>query len=117
MLTAAAENQIGQCHGERSGPAAINAVSCSTKARLRHNNVISQYNEYTLVLRYNILLCPSRAEDEQQDSRRGSAWQRKSSGAEGKTSLNQQCSALCSSTTVDAVSFHDIPRSSGTHHA
>ena len=41
------------------------AVSCSTEARLRHNNVISQYNEYTLVLRYNILVCPSRAEDEQ----------------------------------------------------
>ncbi len=29
--------------------------SCSTEARLRHNNDISQYNEYTLVLRYNIL--------------------------------------------------------------
>ena len=57
MLTAAAENQnrIGRCHGERSGPAAINADCCSTEARLRHNNDISQYNEYTLVLRYNIL--------------------------------------------------------------
>ena len=38
----AAENQnlIGKC--ERSGPAAIYAVSCSTEARLRHNNVTSQ---------------------------------------------------------------------------
>ena len=117
MLTAAAENQIGQCHGERSGPAAINAVSCSTEARLRHNNVVSQYNEYTLVLRYNILLCPSRAEDEQHSNE---AMQRMRSGTESKQQHEahfSKCSALCSSTTVDTVSFHDIPRSTGTHHA
>jgi hypothetical protein len=58
-LTAAEE------HFDGPGPGSIfSAVSCSSEARLRHNN-ISQYNEYTLVLRYNILLCPSRAEDEQ----------------------------------------------------
>ncbi len=28
-----------------------------------------------------------------------------------------KCSALCSSTTVDAVLIHDIQRSAGTHHA
>ena len=32
--------KFGKC--ERSGPAAIYAVSCSTEARLRHNNVTSQ---------------------------------------------------------------------------
>jgi hypothetical protein len=45
------------------GPGGIfGAVSCSTEARLtrRHNNDISQYNEYTLVLRYNILFSPKR---------------------------------------------------------
>ncbi len=67
MLTAAAEIQIGQCHGELSWPAAINAVSCSTEARLRHNNVISQYNEYTLVLRYNILLYSADMQDVHSD--------------------------------------------------
>ena len=47
---------------------------------------------------------------------RGKAWQRVRSGTESKQQHEanfSKCSALCSSTTVDAVSFHDIPRSSG----
>ena len=116
-----------ECRGERDrqqigrrkrnnidgpGPGGIfGAVSCSTEARLRHNNDISQYNEYTLVLRYNILLCPSRAEDVQHSKE---AKQRVRSGIEGRQdqeesgivvhSAARHRSMLCRSTTYRARS-------------
>ena len=96
--------------------AGLQCCCCTTEARLRHNNDISQYNEYTLVLRYNILLCPSRAEDVQHSKE---AMQRVRSGIEGRQdqeesgivvhSAARHRSMLCRSTTYRARS--------GTHHA
>ncbi len=77
-------------------------VSCSIEARLRHNKDRSNRRECTLLLGY-IHLVMSQSRKLTDTATKQAKGEKRLSGQD----KNEATSVLCSSTTVDAASFHD----------
>ena len=82
-------------------------------SELSNPTYVQQRTNYPSLVKTSIGLCPSRAEDEQH-SKEAKQRERAAQRARHIGSDLSKCSALCSSTAVDAVSFQDIPGSSGS---